>query len=568
MLKEAIYHKSDSTYAYPLNEKRLCIKLRTKKNDLKRVTLCYGDRYEPVSPITIFEKDMDLTYRDELFDYFEIIIEPDFNRICYYFRLEDENEVLIYSQRRFYETPPMDRNRYFMFSCICKGDLYEGHKWWTQSVFYQIFVDRFNKEKIDDNWFMDPTPERIFGGNLKGIIDKLDYLEDLGVNCIYLTPIFESKSNHKYDTLDYYKIDRGFGDEETFRELVEACHSRGIRVVLDAVFNHTSSNFFAFRDAIERGKESPYFDWYFIKNRDEYKTFGYTKLMPKLNTASEGTKRYLLDIGRYWVEKYDIDGWRLDVANEIDHKFWRSFREEIKRVKSDAIIIGEVWDGAESYLQGDQFDSAMNYPFMYILLEYFAKGSIDLQKFDWEINNLFVRYRMDIRKNLLNLLDSHDTSRFLYECGNDVERLKSAVFYMMTTIGIPMIFYGDEAGISGANDPDCRRTMNFDNINYDLHSFYKKLIKIRRGSSALMEGEYRTVKVTDSLYAYRRVTEDEEVVCVFNNGDREEEFILENCGKVVSELLSEAKYICDEGRLKLSTKPGDKYIFRCQPPEN
>ncbi|WP_026486029.1 glycoside hydrolase family 13 protein [Caldanaerobius polysaccharolyticus] len=562
MIKEAVFHKSDSTYAYPIDEKSLVIKLRTGREDIDKVILCYGDRYDPDNPVNMYEKEMTVAYRDSLFDYYETIITPPFNRICYFFKLISGDEVKIFCRDRFSERPPADRNRYYMFPYICRGDIYHKYDWWEDSIFYQIFVDRFYKENIDSQWFRKPKSDDIFGGNLKGIIQKLDYLCELGINRIYLTPIFKSDSNHKYDTIDYYKIDENFGDEAIFKKLIDECHKRGIKVILDAVFNHTSDKFFAFKDAMENGDNSRYRDWYFIKNRDEYETFGYVKNMPKLNTANEQVSEYLLGIARYWIENFDIDGWRLDVANEIDHNFWRRFRNEVKRAKKDAFIIGEVWDGGESYLKGDQFDSVMNYPFMFILVDYFAKNAIDTYEFDYLINNLFVRYKKYIRTILLNLIDSHDTCRFLYECGGDIEKMKMAVFFQMTCIGIPMIFYGDEAGLTGANDPDCRRTIDFDRINKDLFEFYKKLIKIRKENRALRAGEYRTVLVHHDVYAYSRYLDDEEIINVFNKGERAKKISLKINGGKVLDLYNNEEYAVSNGVLDIEIQPGGKYILK------
>lgn len=558
MLKQAIYHESDSTYAYPLDEKTLCIKLRTKKDDVEKVTLMYGDRYEPVRIVTMFEIPMNKVFTDDLFDYYEITISPEFNRICYYFKLEDKEETIYYAQGRFFKTPPEDRNRYFIFSYICKGDLYKAHDWWRQSIFYQIFVDRFNKEELDEEWFDEPTNKRMFGGNIKGIINKLDYIEELGINAIYLTPIFESPSSHKYDTIDYHNIDKSFGDKSVFREFVNKCHERGIRVILDAVFNHTSDEFFAFKDAVKKGKKSKYYDWYFFKEDGNYEMFGHSRNMPKLNTTNKEVKKYLLEVAKYWIEEFDIDGWRLDVANEIDHKFWREFRETVKKAKEDAIIIGEVWDGAESYLRGDQYDSTMNYPFMHIALEVFARNTATLKELDTFIQNLFVRYRRDIRHNLLNLIDSHDTARFLYESNNDKEKLKSAVFYMFTSMGIPMVFYGDEAGLSGANDPHCRITMDFDNIDKELFDFYKNMARIRKTSRALQEGDYKKVYVSENLYAYIRYTDEEEILCVFNMADKDECAILGVKGEY-KDLYSDKIVSIDE---KVELKPYEKMVIK------
>ncbi|WP_127836315.1 glycoside hydrolase family 13 protein [Clostridium prolinivorans] len=558
MFKEAIYHESDSTYAYPLDEKTLCLKLRTKKDDIYNVKLLYGDRYDTSKIVTMYEIPMKKIFTDDLFDYYEITISPKFNRICYCFKLEDKCEKIYYAQGRFYNILPEDRNKYFIFSYICKGDLYKAHDWWRQSIFYQIFVDRFNKEEIDENWFDEPTNKRMFGGNIKGILNKLDYIEELGINAIYLTPIFESPSCHKYDTIDYYNIDKSFGDKSIFREFVNRCHERGIKIILDAVFNHTSDEFFAFKDAIKKGKKSKYYDWYFFKEDGSYEMFGHSKNMPKLNTTNKETKKYLLEVSKYWIEEFDIDGWRLDVANEIDHKFWREFREVVKDAKEDAIIIGEVWDGAESYLKGEQYDSTMNYPFMNIALEVFAKNTATLNELDCFIQNLFARYRKDIRYNLLNLIDSHDTARFLYECGNDKEKLKSAVFYMFTSIGIPMIFYGDEVGLSGATDPYCRMTIDFENIDKDLFEFYKNMAKIRKTSKALQEGEYSKIFVNKNVYAYKRYTENEEIICVFNIGDKNEKADLGINGEVLD--LYANKFININNVLEL--KPYEKFVLK------
>lgn len=562
MHKEAIFHKSDSTYAYPIDDNTLVVKLRTKRDDINRVILCYGDRYDPSLEMNFFEKEMKITYRDEIFDYYEAEITPHFNRICYYFKLIDGKGTQILALDRYYDNPVLERNRNYMFSYICKGDLYESHSWWQDSIFYLIFVDRFNKEHIDEKWFKKPAHDDVFGGNIKGIIDRLDYISDLGINCIYLTPIFQSDSNHKYDVIDYYEIDKSFGDKTTFKRLVDECHKYGIRVILDAVFNHTSQKFFAFQDVMEKGRNSIYRDWYFFRDDDSFETFGNVKSMPKINTTNPSVKDYFFNVAEYWIKDFGIDGWRLDVANEIDHKFWREFRERIKKIKGDALIVGEVWDGAESYLEGDQFDSSMNYPFMYILIDYFAKNIIDTHKFSHLINNLFARYKKFTRTILLNLLDSHDTSRFLYECNDDLEKFKMAVFFQMTCIGIPMILYGDEIGLSGGHEPDSRMAMDFNKAGSDLHSFYKRMIRIRKENEALRRGEFKTILVENDVYAYSRYTKDKELIIVFNNGDKEVEIFIPSDCKSAYDLFNENICTIADGKIHLKTIPKGKYIIK------
>lgn len=562
MLKEAVLHISDSTYAYATKENTLVIKIRVKKNDMIKVILNYGDRYYPKPDIAMIKTNMELSYSDELYDYYEAEITPNFNRICYYFELVDENGTYVYAQDKFLKEISSERNKLYMFSYICREDIYVSEEEWEGLIFYQIFVDRFNKTDKDESWYKLPGTEDIYGGNLKGILNKLDYISDLGVNCIYLTPIFESPTNHKYDTVDYYSIDKGFGNEEILRELIEKCHERGIKIIFDAVFNHTSNEFFAFKDALQHGKASKYYDWYFFREDGSYETFAAAKSMPKFNTGCKEAADYIIEVSRYWLRKFNIDGWRLDVANEIDHKFWRRFREEVKLTKKDAIIIGEVWDGAESYLQGDQYDSVMNYPIMYASLDYFARKNIDIVEFDNLINNLFVRYKKPTRRILLNVLGSHDTSRFLYECGEDARKLKMAVFFQMTSIGIPMVFYGDEAGLTGKNDPDCRRTINFENMDKELFNYYKKLIGIRRGNSALMHGEFKTVYALEDVYAFKRFTPTETVLNIFNNSSESKELKLYiECSKAVDLINESEEYTVQNNILIINLKPMDKKIL-------
>lgn len=562
MIKEAVLHISDSTYAYSVDEHSLILKLRVKKGDMDSVNLYYGDRYEPVKEITMYKKEMSITYTDDLYDYYEVQISPEFNKIGYYFELICDSETVVYTQGRFLDKPPKERNQLFMFAYICWADIYKGFKWWEELVVYQIFVDRFYKDGIDESWYRIPSAADVYGGNLKGILDKLDYIEELGVNCIYLTPIFEAPTNHKYDIIDYYKVDSSFGDKKILKNLIEDCHRRGIKIIFDAVFNHTSNKFFAFKDAVEKGRASKYYDWYLFKDDNDYECFGSSKNMPKFNTACKEAAEYAIAVAKYWIKEFNIDGWRLDVANEIDHKFWRKFREEVKGVKEDAFIVGEVWDGAESYLQGEQYDSVMNYPFMYVLINYFGKKELSLKSFDEYINNLFVRYRKPIRNQMLNLIDSHDTSRFLYEAGEDINKLKMAVFFQMTAIGIPMIYYGDELGTTGGNEPDCRRTIDFENGNKELLNYYKKLIAIRKNNEALNHGEFKTILTDNSVYAYKRFTSDEEVIVIFNNSDRAETVELTVHGHRTADLYNETEYCINDDKITLKLKGFGKCILK------
>ncbi|MDF2988004.1 MAG: alpha-glycosidase [Eubacterium sp.] len=562
MIKEAIYHKSDSSYCFAVDENSLVIKLRAKKNDLDEVILCYGDRYQPVPIITVYEEKMSFSFSDDLFEYFEIIIKPGFNRICYYFKIIEGDTVIYLSQDIFMEQPPVERNRFYLFACICRGDLYKRDNSWQDMIVYQIFIDRFNKQNIDAKWYEIPKGSEIYGGNLKGIIEKLDYLSELGINCIYLTPIFESDSSHKYDIRDYYKIDSTFGDGSIFRELVGKCHDRGIKVILDAVFNHTSNKFFAFEDIKLNKDNSSYYGWYIFNSSENYETFGSEKKMPKVNTMNKNAKKYFLEVARYWIEHYNIDGWRLDVANEIDHNFWRDFRKAVKDIKEELFIVGELWDGCESYMEGDQFDSIMNYPLREYLIDYMAKEAITTEQFDANVNKLFSKYKLNMRNSLLNLMDTHDTSRFLYECKGDVEKLRLAMFFLMTCIGIPMIYYGDEAGLTGANDPDCRRTIDFSKINADVFNDYKKMIFLRKSLIALRRGSFKTILAREDVYVFKRFSAEQELYIVFNRGRKSCEIELELSGDRIVDHYGNKEYINTKDTFRLMTNPFDKYILQ------
>lgn len=288
--------------------------------------------------------------------------------------------------------------------------------------------------------------------------ENVDYLKDLGINCVYINPIFAAGEYHKYDLLDYFHVDPVFGGDEAFREMVDTLHANGIRIIIDGVFNHCGWHFFAFDDVVRNQKASQYRDWFyhleFPVERPEtpeiypsYACFAYERMMPKLDTANPDVRDYFCKVGRYWVEEFGIDGWRLDVASEVDDGFWRAFRRTVKEANPDALLIGEVWESAGHWLQGDMFDSAMNYDFRKHCNLFFAEGAIDAADFSGRVTNMRMRYRVQTVPAQLNLLDSHDVSRFLSLCNGDTTRYKLAILFMMTFVGMPTVFYGDELGI-------------------------------------------------------------------------------------------------------------------------
>jgi len=407
--------------------------------------------------------------------------------------------------------------------------------WIKDAVFYQIFPERFaNGDSTNDppgtkEWGGKPTPGNYFGGDLSGILQHLDYLSSLGINALYLNPIFASNSNHKYRTADYRIIDPHFGDEETFRELVDSCHARGIRIILDGVFNHTGVDFFAFADAKKNGARSRYKDWYTFHgfpvgpvSAPNYECWWGHGSLPKLNTKNPEVRQYLFDVTRQWMET-GIDGWRLDVPNEIPHEFWKEWRPLVKSINPEAYIVGEIWEEAGPWLQGDEFDGVMNYRYQKACGAFFAGESIEVLQFDSRLAQLRREYSDDVNASLLNLLDSHDTERFLTMCKGDVPSWKLGLLFHMTYPGVPMLYYGDEVGMTGGKDPACRGTMVWDPArqNRDMLEYTRRIVRLRRSLPVLRHGGFTTL-LTDadrSLYAYMRRTNSSSAIVVLNCGN-------------------------------------------------
>jgi len=404
-----------------------------------------------------------------------------------------------------------------------------GIDWVPSSVFYQIFPDRFdNGDPANDPsnkaaWDSAPLRDNHFGGDLRGILNRLPYLEYLGINSLYLTPIFAAGSNHKYDTWDYLSVDPCFGDNALFRELVEQAHSRGIRIILDAVFNHCGDGFWAFRDLAEKGPGSTYNDWFFHsgepvqKDPANYQTCGGAAFLPKLNTDNPEVREYLLQVARYWIQECGMDGWRLDVPWKVPMDFWRSFRKTVKQTQPDAYIVAEVWRDALPWLHGDTVDGIMNYPLRNFILDFCVFDTMDAEDFHHYTSRLWDEYGSTAHVHL-NLLGSHDTPRLLTLCKNDVDRLKLAITAQFTLPGVPMLYYGDEIGMPGENDPDCRRCMRWDESTWDrqILQAYRELIRLHRTHPAFWSQPVEPLLVFNGVYAFRRRVEKADAIVVLN----------------------------------------------------
>ena len=429
--------------------------------------------------------------------------------------------------------------------------------WVKNAIFYQIFPDRFAKSPAKlqgqwqastyEVWDVQPTNQGYKGGNLWGVIDKLDYLQDLGINAIYFTPIFQSASNHRYHTHDYYQVDPILGGNLAFEALIEAAHSKDIKVVLDGVFNHASRGFFFFNDILENGPHSPWLDWFKIGDwplsaYDGSKPANYegwvgNRALPEFNHDNPQVKEYIMQIAEYWLHK-GIDGWRLDVPGEVDTPgFWQEFRDRVKAINPEAYIVGEIWGDASHWLDGTQFDGVMNYRFTEPTIA-FAAGEhylpeycqhelrpyppISGVEYALRIEALLKLYDWEIQLTQLNLLDSHDTPRLLTAVGEDLSSFMLATLLLMTFPGAPSIFYGDEVGLPGGKDPDCRRVFpQAENWELEILKAHKQLIALRHQYPSLRTGTYKTLYADRYTYVFARILADEEVVVAVNTDKKQ-----------------------------------------------
>lgn len=510
MNRHAIQHIVDSSYCFPISPKQITLRLRTAKNDIERAWVIYESKY--VIADRQQKVEMKKKFSGGLYDYYSVTLDLTDTRIGYVFYVYDGEEYYFFSEDGLTKTYnyALGYYNFFQYPYINESDILPKVEWTEHAVFYQIFVDRFNignkesdKSYINCKWGDIPNPKTFAGGDLKGITQKLDYIKSLGVNTIYLTPIFKSISNHKYDISDYMEIDKQFGCNEDLKELVESAHSKGMRIMLDAVFNHCSDELAQFQDVKKKGRASEYYDWFVIhgdkpdSEAGNYEMFAACEYMPKFNTSNPKVQEYLCNIGCYYISEYDIDGWRLDVSDEVSHDFWRRFRKEIKAAKKDCIIVGENWHDASNYLKGDQYDSIMNYAFTKACLDYFATGDLDAKGVSEKLNDLLARNTDTVNSMLLNLLDSHDTHRFFSEVGKDRSKMASALALLFIFPGMPCIFYGTEFFTEGGYDPDCRRCMDWKGYEEGKYDESVELIKLL----ANLRKEYNLASMETVVYA-------------------------------------------------------------------
>lgn len=572
MKQELILHRTYGNYAYIVGHNEAEILLQVGKNDFKKVEIIYFDQYLiHREDMEAGQKEMKEVAQTKYCSYYRARVKPPRNRLGYYFKLtSNDGSIVFFNEMGCVEqAEPKDLKNFFI-SYLNYEDCVHVPEWAKDSVCYQIFPDSFSTDEGKVTSKPPVNQYELRGGTLKGIIKRLDYLKDLGITAIYTTPIFKANTSHRYETVDYMEIDPRLGTKEDFKELVESAHERGIKVILDAVFNHTSSHFFAFEDVLKNQEKSRYKEWYYINefpiSREDdplkYETFASVSDMPKLNTHNKEVEEYLLSVVSYWTESFNIDGWRLDVANEIGLTFWRKFREVVKGINKEAIIIGESWNDSYRYLQGDTFDSVMNYPLRTWLFGLLHKYSldrsldqyqIDIPKFQNKYEEFKISYPKPITDVLLNLVGSHDVAR-IRSCFEDERVIHLITAIQLTLSGFPCIYYGDEIGLGKGSDSNSlegnRVAMCWDEEqNMEVYNYFKKLIQLRHEHVALRRGDLTFLDTNNSsVLAYKKYTEEETLIVIANVTDKSESYVIEESNEIQEQLYGETQV--DKGYLQ------------------
>jgi cyclomaltodextrinase / maltogenic alpha-amylase / neopullulanase len=589
------------TYKTPFGAVNLGEKLKINVKaieNVKEVYLIIENDKEIIEEIYMNKNENDMFCIDEYelekedvyFYYFKTNEEIDGNLETRYYGKRLENGKI----NTYYNLNDLNKYQLTVSKCI------KTPTWFKEGILYHIFVDRFNRVgKINNpkknsfiyaNW--EDTPMYIknkenevvrwdfHGGNLKGIISKLNYLKSLGVSIIYLSPIFESQSNHKYDTGDYKSIDPMFGDEKIFEELIEEASKKGISIILDGVFSHTGDDSVYFNKygnynstGAYQSEKSKYKSWYnFKKHPEDYSCWWGVKSLPNVNELEISYMDYIIkdknSVVRKWMN-YGVKGWRLDVADELPTQFLEELRAETLNIDKESILIGEVWEDASNkisyeerrkYLLGKQLNGVTGYLFKDIVLD-FLKNSIDSSEVYNRFMSIKENYPKEAFKSNLNLIGTHDTRRILTELGEDVELLKLAVAMQMTFEGVPYVYYGDEAGLLGEKDPDNRRTYPWKNEDKDILNFYKKVTKYRNHSEVLVSGETKFLNLYNpNVFGYIRYVQNENtdnVLVLINRSDNEEviEVNASECLYGNSINFIEGCFEIEDGKVKFKLEP-------------
>ncbi len=523
----SIQHIPGTVDACPM-EGRMYLRLRVQKGQVHAVTLIYNcDKNQWHH--TRLEADMARSFTDSEMEYYSVAVPLTDTRFSYIFRLRCTDGLTRYFSEEGLSLRydhSLSYFNFFQYTAQFSCDIMSVPDWVRTAVCYQIFPERFAMGTapkdigyINTPWGNIPNPKSYCGGDLVGVREKLPYLQELGINVIYLTPVFCSPTNHKYEITDYEAVDPAFGGNGALKALIREAHARGMKVMLDGVFNHCSHLHPFFQDAKQKGAASPYHRWFFWREDGSYLTFGSVKAMPKLNTGNPEVIRYFTQVALGWMRDYGADGWRLDVSDEISHRFLRHFREAVLEEAPQAIIIGEDWHRAVRYLNGDEYDGIMNYGLTKALLDLLAFGTLDSVGFRDRLVRLYHTYSPAANEKMLNLLGSHDTHRFLTRVDGNVQKLRAALAVLFFYPGIPCVYYGDEIGMEGGYDPDCRRCFDWDRGHWDasIRDLVKQLAAYKQ-QPALSRGSFSIGERDGAVTIIRRAQSQTLTLTLFQDG--------------------------------------------------
>ncbi|OON93422.1 MAG: alpha-glycosidase [Candidatus Epulonipiscioides saccharophilum] len=580
-----VFHRTSEHMCYPLNVDELIINIKTGY-DVEKVYIWYGDPYEygiMGGEAKWKGKKQYIPFKKNLATqiWWTTTLTPEFKRCKYYFELHTKSgEIWYYFEDGLLSQEEMERDKKilqcFFMPWMNIIDIQATPDWVNETIWYQIFPDRFYNDKNPlktTPWREEGkvTNKEIFGGNISGIQKKLDYLQDLGITGIYFTPLMEAESIHKYDTTDYTKIDPCFGSNEEFKELVNQAHEKGIKIMIDAVFNHSGRKFKPWLDVIERGHDSKYKDWFMINDWDQvskrgdtkdgrFYTFAFTDQMPKLNTNNDEVIEYFCKICEFWITEFNIDAIRFDVGNEISHTFLRKLKQRVRKLKPDIYLLGEIWHNAINWLTGEEYDSVMNYPLSTSLSDFFLDDKLTKEDLEHKINRCYTMYMQQTNNVLFNLLDSHDTQRLINICKGNLGQALQQLAILFTMPGSPCIYYGTEVFLEGSYDPDCRRCMPWNKIEnlteYQMRiSKVKELIELRKSYKAARSLHYHF----QNNYANSRCVEyirlDENVPNLK---------IVLNCSKEIVNIVHTDKVLFENGFIDGQLKSDGVVIFKLE----
>ena len=529
----AVSHRTTTEFCYAVDGDTVVVNIKTDK-DVQRAFIISEDPFihELRRRPEWFGVKSEMSVLAELKYHiiWTVRLKPKYKRLRYYFELESNGETYVVCENKICPIEENDQMsmKYFKFAWLNESDIINPPNWVKHTVWYQIMPDRFCRAKDSPadkkfrKWgdFSNPQWNDVYGGNIRGITERLPYLKELGISGIYLTPIFKSNTNHKYNTFDYWQIDPDFGTEEDLTELVDTAREMGIRVMLDAVFNHCGHEFFAWQDVCEKGRGSRYYDWFFINSENfadkrfstedgRFFSFSFWAGMPKLNTNNPEVVKYFSDLCVHWAKDWRIDGIRFDVGDEVSHTFIRKLNDVVKKVNPDIYFLGEIWTDSLSWLGGNEYDSVMNFPLPGCIEDFFKNPKLSFDDFIYSLNYCRTLYPEQVTLALFNFLDNHDTPR-VAEVSKNEDELLQKIAAIMTLPGSACVYYGTEIAMKGAREPYTRRTMPWDEIEsgkYDeIKSKVSALIHLRIERDELTSNdiEYIRHKEYPRLVNYRK----------------------------------------------------------------